>query len=419
MKFSQNFVKTTRQVATDQESINAKLLTQAGFIHQEIAGVYTFLPLGLRVLFKIENIIRKEMDKIGVEVLMPSLAPKDPWQKTDRLEKIDVLFKASGANKGSIERNSTEYILNSTHEEIITPIVQKYVKSYKDLPVGVYQIQTKFRNEPRAKSGLLRTREFRMKDLYSFHRTEKDLLEYYEQSKKHYLNVFEALGLGDDTYVTYASGGDFTEEYSHEFQTLLENGEDTIYLDRKNRIAYNKEVTTPQDAKKLGVDFSKMEQVKASEVGNIFPLNTKFSKAFNFTYTDENNKQQIIYMGSYGIGPSRLIGVIAEKFADDKGLVWPEQVAPFKYHLISLFGEGVQETSQKVYAQLGADNVLWDDRESAKAGEKFTDAELIGCPVQIIVSAKSLEQKSVEVKSRNNAFETYLLKITDLKKLVV
>jgi len=417
MRLSQSFSKTVKSVSEELESANARLLTQGGYIHQEIAGVYSYLPLGLRVLNKIEAIVRSEMDKIGSEVLLSSLAPKANWETTGRLESVDVLFKASGGNQLSQEKNSTEYVLNSTHEEIITPLVQSFVQSYKDLPVAAYQIQTKFRNEARAKSGLMRGREFRMKDLYSFHVSEADLNAFYEKAKESYQAIFAALGLGADTFITYASGGDFTTAYSHEFQTLLANGEDTIYLDRATGVAYNKEVVTDEDAKKLGVDFSKMEIIRASEVGNIFPLGLKFSKAFDFSYLDENGAKQPVYMGCYGIGTSRLMGVIAEKFADEKGLVWPEPIAPFAYHLITLHGEGTEAESAKIYDTLGADNVLWDDRKDKGAGEMFGDADLLGIPVQLIVSPRNLAKNAVEVKSRGGKFESFMVPLEEVSGL--
>jgi prolyl-tRNA synthetase len=417
MRLSQSFVKTSKSVSEELESTNARLLTQGGYIKQEIAGVYSFLPLGVRVLANIENIVRQEMNLVGMEVLLPSLSSRTSWEKTGRDESVDVLFKASGANKISAEKNSAEYILNSTHEEVITPLMQSFAQSYKDLPTVAYQIQTKFRNEARAKSGLLRGREFRMKDLYSFHVSEADLLSFYETMKVHYLAVYARLGLGEETFVTYASGGDFTQAYSHEFQTLLENGEDTIYLDRENHIAYNREIVTEEDSKKLGVDFSKLEQVRASEVGNIFPLNTKFSKAFDYSYLDEQGEKQLVYMGCYGIGTSRLMGVIAEKLADAKGLVWPQEVAPFTYHLVTLHGENTHAESEKVYAALGAEHVLWDDRTGKGAGEMFADADLLGMPVQLIISPRNLANGVVEVKSRSSIFAAFTLPLEDIAKL--
>jgi prolyl-tRNA synthetase len=282
MRLSQLFTKTTKTVSEETESINARLLTRAGYIRQEIAGAYTFLPLGFRVLSNIESIVREEMDKVAPELVMPSITSQQRWMDTGRLESVDVLFEVSGANAPSRERNSATYILNPTHEDLITPIMREFVQSYKDLPRTTYQIQTKFRNEPRAKSGIMRGREFRMKDLYSFHTDEADLMRFYESMKAVYTRVFARLGLGDDTFITLASGGDFTDNYSHEFQTILPSGEDTIYLDRANNIAYNKEVATPDDARKLGVDFDALEVVRASEVGNIFPLGTKYAQSLDF-----------------------------------------------------------------------------------------------------------------------------------------
>lgn len=406
MRQSKLYTKTRRDAPADEVSKNAILLTRAGFIHKEMAGVYTFLPLGLRVLTKIENIIRHQMDTIGSELVMSSLAPRELWEKTGRADVVDVLMKTMPANKASGEKSTNSYILNPTHEELITPIAAEYARSYKDLPVAFYQIQTKFRNEARAKSGLLRGREFRMKDLYSFHRDAADLQKYYENSKQVYMNIYRELGLGNDTFITVAGGGDFTKEFSHEFQTVTEAGEDIIYLDRKNNIAYNKEVVTEENAKRLSVDFDSLEQVNACEVGNIFPLGTKFTKAFEYTYTDEEGKQQEVHMGCYGIGPSRLMGVITEKFADDKGLVWPESIAPFSLHLIVLTKDREGETFKKaeeLYTKLSDNHVdvLFDDRDE-QAGSKFADSDLIGIPMRVVISDKSLEKGGVEIKERKS-----------------
>ncbi len=397
MKLSHQPFKTSKTVNAELLSVNARLLTQAAFIHQEMAGVYTMLPLGLRVLDKIENIIRAEMDKVGLEINMTTLAPIEKWRQSKRFDTVDVLMKTTPANKVSQAKNDSEYVLSPTHEDMVTPMIAEGNRSYKDFPISVYQIQTKFRNEPRAKSGLLRGREFRMKDLYSFHRSQEDLMAFYEEMKPHYLAIFEALGIGADTFITVASGGDFTKEYSHEFQTVLANGEDTIYLDRQHKIAYNKEVTTPQDAKKLGVDFDKLEVVRASEVGNIFPLNTKYSEAFDYTYTNEKGEQKPVYMGSYGIGSTRLMGVIVEKFADSAGMVWPKAVSPFAAHLIDI---NDKDRAEKIYQELlnAGIEVLWDDRDM-RPGEKFFDADLIGIPVRLVVSPKNGEQ--IEWKGRS------------------
>lgn len=418
MKFSTSYIKTKKEISAEIESINGKLLTRAGFIHQEMAGAYSFLPLGLRVLKKIEDIVRKRMDEIGSEMLMTSLHPKSLWETTHRLDTVDVLFKVMGANAKSLEKNSAEYILAPTHEDMVTPLVQENVLSYKDLPKYVYQIQTKFRNEPRAKSGLMRGREFRMKDLYSFNRSKEDLMKFYEIAQAQYRKVYEDLGIGADTYLTVASGGDFTKDYSHEFQLLVESGEDTIYLDRDKGIAYNKELKTEEDAKKLGVDFSKLEELRASEVGNIFPLGTKYTEAFDFRYVDENGEKQLVWMGSYGIGTSRIMGVMVEKFHDEAGIVWNENIAPFKYHLISLARDTESETYKealKVYTELTSKGVevLWDDRLDVTNGEKFNDADLIGCPYRLVVSDKTIKEKKIELKKRTEK-ESKLVEIGSL-----
>ncbi|PIR61802.1 MAG: proline--tRNA ligase [Candidatus Pacebacteria bacterium CG_4_10_14_0_8_um_filter_43_12] len=547
MRYSQLYTKTLK-VSKSYRSVNATLLIKGGFIDQTMAGVYSFLPLGLRVLNKIEQITREEMDKIATEVLLPALSPKKLWIQTGRLNTVDVLMKTAGANEISKSKNTNEYVLNCTHEDVITPLVQKFNTSYKDFPVALYQIQSKFRNEARAKSGLLRGREFRMKDLYSFHVSESDLKEYYEKVKAAYVKVYERVGLGEDTVVTLASGGDFTKAYSHEFQTLCESGEDLIFFDETTNTYYNKEVAPSQapaidydgqqhelkevygehitgiDAlvkflqvpatkcvktliyqtetdevivaavrgnyeineiklrnvvgcnelhlaseaavKKTttaqlgyagllnlpagirvfvdesikdhinfecgankdnyhsinvnwGRDVQKPEQFydikvaqvgdlnpangkpfqvkKTSEVGNIFPLGTKYTKAFNYTFTDQDGQEKFPYMGSYGLGTSRLMGVLVEKFHDDKGILWPSSVAPFQVHLVSLTGG--EQAAQKLYQQLTAQHidVLWDDR-AVSAGEKFAAADLIGVPVRLIVSAKTGEQ--VEWKKR-------------------
>ncbi len=553
MRQSQLFTKTSKEAPKDEVSLNSQLLIRAGFVDKLMAGVYTMLPLGWKTLTKIEQIIREEMNAFGAqEMFMFGLSPQSNWKQTERIEKIDVLFSAQGANENSKKANSNTYILNSTHEEIITPLVKKFANSYKDLPFSIYQIQTKFRNEPRPKSGLLRGREFRMKDLYSFHKSEKGLRNYYEKAKEVYIRIFERLGVGKDTYITLASGGDFTKDYSHEFQTKCPTGEDTIFKTPISGIYYNREVAPSKtleieqeeekkpleeiltkdvvtverlvkflqvpiektvktlfykdekekkyavavrgdyeineeklqkvincqsvsliseeeiekitgakmgyaglinlsDSFKVVIDDSleKMvnfeiginktdyhatnvnwdrdikkpskfydikiakegdldpesekpfETFKASEVGNIFPLNVKFSKSFNYYYTDKKGEEQIVYMGSYGIGTTRIMGVLAEKFSDAKGLKWPEAVAPFKLHLISL---GQNKKTEEIYQKLTKNGVevLYDDREEISAGEKFAEADLIGCPIRLVVSKKTLEKDSVEYKERGD-----------------
>ena len=292
MRQSHVYIKTRKESPADEVSKNAILLTRAGFIHKEMAGAYTFLPLGLRVLKKIEDIVRHHMDTVGTEILMTTLSPEENWKNTNRLDTVDVLMRTGPANEISKQKSSNSYIINPTHEDMITPIAAEYLQSYKDLPAAFYQIQTKFRNEARAKSGLLRGREFRMKDLYSFHKDQDDLMSYYEKVKSVYMDIYRDIGIGKDTFITVASGGDFTPNFSHEFQTLVDVGEDVIYLDRKNNIAYNKEVVNEQTAQKLGVDFNTMEQVSACEVGNIFPLDTKYTEVLDYTYTDHDGTKK-------------------------------------------------------------------------------------------------------------------------------
>jgi len=403
-EYSGGGVRTFKDVSEDQEALNARLLIQGGFIKQELSGVYTYTPLGFEVLKNIEDITRRHMRKCAGEIFMPSLHPTKNWKKTGRLESMSTLFEARGANKNSRELNSSRYILGPTHEEIVTPLAKRYIRSYRDFPLALFQIQTKFRNEARPKSGLLRSREFRMKDLYSFHPDEENLSEFYEHMKEVYMELFNELGLGNDTFITLASGGDFTKGFSHEFQTLIPQGEDRIYLDRENQIAYNQEIINKENEKRLGVKFKELEQVSASEIGNIFPLNLKFSEPFDLTYTAQDGSQKPVYMGCYGIGTSRLMGVIAEKFADEDGLVWPESVAPAKYHIVTLFKEESDEAyklSEKLYKAIG-EKSLWDKRKRVGAGEKFKDADLIGCPYRIVVSSRSINSGGIEVKGRKD-----------------
>jgi prolyl-tRNA synthetase len=555
MRLTQLFTKTRKDAPADETAINGKLLIQAGFVHKEMAGVYSFLPLGKRVLDNIEAIVRDEMDKIGQEVFMPSIASVEAWKATGRLDYVDVLMKATPANGESESRHNAEYILNSTHEEVITPIAKEHIQSYKDLPVGVYQIAAKYRNEARSKSGLLRGREFRMKDLYSFHADTEDFYKYYEASKQAYMNVYNRLGLGEDTVIAAASGGDFTDDYSHEFQTRIDAGEDTIFQVPSTGEAFNEEIapahapavagdealrameevegkgligveplakflkisvenTTktmiyvtdsgeivaaavrgrytvneeklakvvgakrvsladeatvkrvtgaevgyagilnlPEEVRIVvdescagrtnfemganhtnfhsinvnwGRDLPEPEQYydikvaqegdihpesgevykvfKASEVGNIFPLHTKFSDALDYSYTDENGEQKRVIMGCYGIGTTRLMGVIVEKFHDERGIIWPEAIAPAQIYLARLGDNAtVIEAADELYQILTSQGVvvLYDDRD-LRPGEKFADADLLGIPCRIVISAKTVEAGKFEVKSRRS-----------------
>lgn len=401
MKQSKLFTKTTKDAPKDEVSVNAQLLVRAGFIHKEIAGVYAYMPLGLRVLENIKKIVREEMNAVGgQEVMMTTLQPKDIWEKTDRWDdaKVDNWFKTKLVN-------GTELGVGLTHEEPIVDAISNYLSSYKDMPFAVYQIQSKFRNELRAKSGLLRGREFMMKDMYTFCRNQEQHEQEYEKIVKAYYKVYDRLGLGEITYRTYADGGIFTPRFSDEFQTLSEVGEDTIYLDEDKQIAVNQEIYTDENLAKLGLNKTKLVVKKGIEVGNTFHLETKYTDALGLYYKDEKGERQSIIMGCYGIGVSRLMGVIAEIFADDKGLVWPVQIAPFKIHLLSL---NQNEKAQEIYDALttaGID-VLFDDRD-ANTGVKFADADLIGLPHQLIVSEKNLRDNRVEIKNRKTGAVEY------------
>jgi len=572
MLYSKLFGKTKKD-SKKYDSANATYLIRGGFIDQVMAGVYSYLPLGLRVLNKIENIIREEMNKIGEEVYMPSLTPQSLWEQTGRLETVDVLMKTVPANKFALAKHAAEYVLNPTHEEVVVPLGQKFNLSYKDFPFALYQIQSKFRNEPRVKSGLLRGREFRMKDLYSFHTSIEDFKNYYEKSKEVYFKVFERLGLKDETVIVLASGGSFTEDYSHEFQTFCETGEDVLFFAKSKNIYYNREIapsTAPnieeKDKKMLtkkdvlgkgiigvqqladylkipvekttktlifetddqrviaaavrgGYDINedklrkivkckalklasvktvkkvtgaevgyagilnlpkevevfidesvnnrlnfecganksdyhstnvnfgrdlplpkafydikvaregdlnpetkeKYQIKKAAEVGNIFPLYTKFTDAFDYKYIDQDGKEKPIYMGCYGIGPSRIMGVIVEKFNDEKGIIWPESVAPFQVHLIGLDlkNDEIKKKAFDTYDLLTKTyniEVLFDDRVDTTAGNKFSDADLIGIPIRLVVSRRTGEK--VEYKKRIEKDAT-LLSIEELLKKII
>lgn len=559
MYLSKLFTKTTKESQSDASSVNADLLTRAGFIHKTMAGVYSILPLGWRVLDKIEDIVREEMDPIGTELFLPALSPRENWEKTGRDQSVSVLFGVSGANEASSKVNDAHYILNATHEDIITPIFQRFVSSYQDLPCAAYQIQSKFRNEARPKSGILRGREFRMKDLYSCHVSEEDQVRYlHDEVKPAYERVFERLGLMDRTVIALASGGDFTKEHSVEFQTKCDTGEDIIFYDDKNGIYYNREVTPsvapawgdasekekPREDVKgkgiVGVDelakFLKIEVERttktllyeaddgrviaaavrggydvneeklrsvckceslslasadvvtkltkaevgyagpiglpkevevywddsckgrknfecganvtnehsvnvnfgrdvdepkeffdikvaqegdlnpetgkqyetfnASEVGNLFSLGTRFSDGFGFRFTDAEGKDQPVFMGSYGLGTSRVMGVLAEVFHDEHGLMWPEEVAPFSVHIVPIAkseDDASYKEARKLYDQLleKGGECLFDDRLSLSVGQKLADADLIGCPKRVVISPKTLEDKGAELKERS------------------
>jgi len=400
MKVSQLITKTRKDAPGDETAKNAQLLIKAGYVQKEMAGVYSFLPLGLRVLDNICQIIREEMNAIGgQELRMTTLQDPEIWEATDRWDdnKVDVWFKTK-------LKNDTEIGLGPTHEEPVTRIMKNRINSYKDLPLLAYQIQTKFRNEIRAKSGVMRGREFLMKDLYSFSRNKEEHEQIYETIKEAYVRVFNRLGIGEQTFLTFASGGMFSQ-YSHEFQTLTEAGEDTIYLDRKKKIAVNEEVYNNQVLGDLGLNRDELEEVKAAEVGNIFTLAEKFSGPLNLEYSDDNGQVQTVFMGSYGIGPSRLVGVITELLADERGLVWPKNISPFDVYIVQLGSDdAISHAAAEVVASLEAQGleVLHDDRD-ATAGEKFNDADLLGIPYRVVISKKTIEADCYEVKRRTDA----------------
>ncbi len=394
MRQSELFIKTRREAPKDEEAMNAQLLIRAGFIDKVMAGVYTYLPLGLRVLKKIENIIRKEMDKAGgQEILMSALQPKENWIKTGRWDSMDDLYKIKDVSK-------REFALGPTHEEIIFPLLKNTIFSYKDLPVYIYQIQNKFRMELRAKAGLLRGREFLMKDFYSFHANEKDRDEYYDFMVKVYKNIFDLLEIGDKTYYTLASGSTFSK-YSHEFQTLTPAGEDIIFICDKCKVAVNKEIIEEQNScPQCG--NKNLKEREAIEVGNIFKLKTKFAEDFGLKFKDKDGIENFVITGCYGIGLGRLMGAVVEIKFDNKGIIWPESVAPFRVHLLSLNNESrIINKADKIYNSLQKRGVevLYDDRKDATVGEKFNDADLIGIPYRLVVSEKTGDK--IEIKKRN------------------
>jgi prolyl-tRNA synthetase len=413
MRHSQFFCQTLKEAPKDEKSINAQLLVRAGFIYKEMAGAYTYLPLGLRALRKIENIIREEIEGIGGrEILMTILQPKKLWEETGRWSKEigKVMYKC--------KEEGREIGLGPTHEEMITDIVRHYLKSYEDLPLYLYQIQTKFRKEPRAKSGLLRGREFDMKDLYSFHSSQEDFKKYYQKVAQTYLRIFKRCGL--EAIITEASGKGFTREYTHEFQVLAEGGEDTIVYCPRGDFSQNKEITKFKKGQKCPRCKSILKEGKSIEVGNIFPLGTKYSRAMKAYFTDKAGLRKLMIMGCYGLGPSRIMGAIAEVHHDEKGIIWPKAVAPFQVHLIQIENsQKVRKASQKLYQDLQKQKieVLYDDREDKSAGEKFADCDLIGMPLRIVVSERTLSKNSLEIKKRSEK-EARLIKLGQVKKYV-
>jgi prolyl-tRNA synthetase len=400
---SKLFTKTRKEAPKDEVSKNAQLLIRAGFINKEMAGFYSFLPLGLRVIKKIENIIREEMNSIGgIEMKTSILQNKEVWEKSNRWsdEIVDNWFKTKLKNGGEIG-------LSFTNEEAYSNLLKQYINSYKDLPVYPYDFKEIFRNELRSKSGIMRGREFYWKAMYSFSKDEREHNVFYEKAKNAYLNIFNRVGIGELTYLTFASGGTFSK-FSHEFQTISDAGEDITYeyKNKNGEICYaNKEIVNDEYLNDIGAKWEDLKEYKTIEVGNIFTLGTKFSEPFDLTYKNESGEEKLVYMGSYGIGIGRLMGTVVELLSDDKGLVWPLSIAPFKVHLIQIGeSEEVKKNAQNLYEELQKNNieVLFDDRE-ARPGDKFNDSDLIGIPLRIVVSDKTLMSSEYEIKERKTS----------------
>jgi len=409
-KMSRMAIGPLKTFPKDSESNNHKLLVQAGFVRQLMAGGYSYLPLGLRVLKKIEQVIRKEMDRIGSqEILMPALHPASIWKQSGGWKDVDVLFKLTS-------RVGKEYALGQSHEEVVTPLAKEAINSYKDLPLSLYQIQWKFRDELRAKSGILRGREFYMKDMYSWHETKDDFEDYYKKVKEAYLLIFEKLGLV--AKVTQASGGAFSDKISYEFEVITKAGEANILFCKNCDYCVNVDDIAEYKSGDLcpGCKKQRLEPAKAAEVGNIFDLGNKYTKIFDLRFVDKNGEKKYPIMGCYGIGISRTMGVLVEKFNDERGIIWPETVAPYKLSLISL--EGGEIEAKKLYKELIDQKieVLWDDRNES-AGVKFADADLIGNPYRIVISKKSLEGGGVEIKKRDSKQSEIVSREEALQKL--
>lgn len=416
MKYSALFGKTTKSISKDEVATNAKFLLQGGFIDKLMAGSYTLLPLGFRVVENIKHIIREEMDATGAsELLMPLLHPKDIWNETGRWDKAkEVMYQ--------FKKNDKEYALSFTHEEIMLDLVRKHVTSYKDFPVKVYHFSTKFRNELRAKSGILRGREFIMKDLYSAHTSKEDLDAYYGAVAKAYMNVFQRLGL----HVKYveAGGGVFTTDHTHEFQVISDAGEDTIYYCDACDFAQNDEIATVKGGDICPSCSGKVIEAKSIEVGNIFRFGTSYCEKMDVMFTDEEGKRQYPYIGSYGIGITRMLGVLVELFHDDRGIIWPESVAPYQVHFVSLTNkqEDIKQKADALYERLqnAGVSVLYDDREDISAGQKFADADLLGIPLRFVVSAKTEDRIEWKKRNENEAVlkteDEVLRQLTDSKR---
>jgi prolyl-tRNA synthetase len=413
MRRSELFIKTSNSVPAGEVAKNAQLLIRAGYIYKVMAGVYAYTTAGLRVIENIKQIVREEMNAIGgQELLMSSLQKKETWETTGRWSDdiVDIWFKSK-------LKDDTEVGFGWSHEEAIIEMLQNYLHSYKDLPINVYQFQNKLRNEIRAKSGLMRGREFLMKDMYSCSIDEESHNKFYQETTDAYMRVFDRLGIGNDTYITYASGGAFTK-FSHEFQTICEAGEDEIYLNREKHVALNAEIMSDESLKELGVTRDELELVKTAEVGNIFNFGTQKSEEMGFKFTNKDGKDQFVHLGSYGIGVSRLMGVLVEKFSDEKGLVWTENTSPWKVYLVSIGLDDSAAQADQLYEELKSKNieVLYDDRD-ARPGQKFTDAELMGMPYRVTVSDRLRAENKFELTIRSTGEQMLLTHDELLAKL--
>ncbi len=413
IRLSQLFTKTSKTHPADETSRNAQLLIQAGYVYKVMAGVYAYTPLGLRVVENIKKIVREEMNAIGShELIMSSLQTPEPWQTTNRWddETVDVWFKSK-------LKDGSDVGFGWSHEEAIMQMMRQYIHSYRDLPASMYQFQTKLRNELRAKSGIMRGREFVMKDMYSLHASQEDMDQYYEKAIEAYKKVFKRMGIGDSTFVTFASGGAFTK-FSHEFQTICDAGEDVLYINQDQTVAVNEEVL--EDAtSELGVDKSTLSPIKTAEVGNIFKFGTEKSEQMNIYFTDVDGSQKPVYLASYGIGITRVMGVLAEKLSDDKGLVWPKSIAPAQVYIARLGDEPeVIKTADALYSTLQAvgTDVLYDDRD-VRPGQKFGDADLLGIPYRVVISKKTTERGILELKERIN-YESSEVSESELLKII-
>jgi prolyl-tRNA synthetase len=410
MRVSKLFTKTSKTAPADEVAKNAQLLIRAGYVHKEMAGVYAYLPLGIRVLENIKQIVREEMNSLdSQELIMTGLQRKDVWESTGRWDDkvVDVWFKSK-------LQDGTDVGFGWSHEEPIVEMLKHHIESYKDLPMSVYQFQTKLRNELRAKSGIMRGREFVMKDMYSCAVDAEQHETFYQATIEAYKRVYDRLGIGDDTYVTFASGGAFTQ-FSHEFQTICDAGEDIIYLHREKNIALNEEVMDDDNLARLGLKREELEAVKTAEVGNIFNFGTQKSESMDFAFTNEKGERQYVHLGSYGIGITRIMGVIAEKSSDAKGLVWPDNIAPYRVYIVQIGDDQeVVSAAEELYEYLQDSDisVLYDDR-NARPGEKFADADLLGIPHRVVISAKTVEQGVFEYKKRTEADNS----VVDIEKL--